>query len=109
MEATDMASFLVLYMPYISCRDIKYHYSDAINERDGVSNNLRLDCLLNVCPGADQRKHQSSASLAFVMGIHRWRVDSSQKMAGNADKVSKWWRHHVVMACLLLGVKPLLM
>ena len=29
--------------------------------------------------GADQRKHQSSASLAFVMGIHRWPVDSPHK------------------------------
>ena len=26
----------------------------------------------NVCSGADQRKHQSSASLAFLGGIHRW-------------------------------------
>ena len=26
-----------------------------------------------VCSGADQRKHQSCASLAFVRGIHRWR------------------------------------
>ena len=25
-----------------------------------------------VCSGADQRIHQSSASLAFVRGIHRW-------------------------------------
>ena len=29
-----------------------------------------------VCSGADQRKHKSSASLAFVRGIHRWPVDS---------------------------------
>ena len=29
--------------------------------------------------GADQRKHQSSALLAFVRGIHRWSVDSSHK------------------------------
>ena len=29
-----------------------------------------------VYSGADQRKHQSSASLAFVMGIHRWPVNS---------------------------------
>ena len=28
---------------------------------------------------ADQRKHQSSASLAFVRGIHRWPVNSPQK------------------------------
>ena len=29
-----------------------------------------------VYTGADQRKHQSSASLAFVRGIHRWPVNS---------------------------------
>ena len=29
--------------------------------------------------GADQRKHQSSASLAFVRGIHRWPVHSPHK------------------------------
>ena len=28
-----------------------------------------------VCSGADQRKHQSSVSLAFVRGIHRWPGD----------------------------------
>ena len=29
--------------------------------------------------GADQRKHQSSTSLAFVWGIHRWPVNSPHK------------------------------
>ena len=29
-----------------------------------------------VCSGADHRKHQSSASLTFVRGIHRWPVNS---------------------------------
>ena len=32
-----------------------------------------------VCSGADQRKHKSSASLAFVRGIHRWPVVSPHK------------------------------
>ena len=32
-----------------------------------------------VCSGADQREHQSFASLAFVKGIHRWPVDSPHK------------------------------
>ena len=32
-----------------------------------------------VSSGADQRKHQSSASLAFVRGIHRWPVNSPHK------------------------------
>ena len=33
----------------------------------------------NVCSNADQRKHQSSASLAFVRGIHRGPVNSPHK------------------------------
>ena len=33
----------------------------------------------SVCSGADQRKHQSSASLAYVRGIHRWPVYSLYK------------------------------
>ena len=32
-----------------------------------------------VCLGADQRKHQNSASLAFVRGIHRGPVNSPHK------------------------------
>ena len=32
-----------------------------------------------VCSGADQRKHQSSASLAFVGGIHRSQMNSPHK------------------------------
>ena len=32
-----------------------------------------------ICSGADQRKHQSSASLAFVRGIHRLPVNSPHK------------------------------
>ena len=34
---------------------------------------------LAVCSGSDQSKHQSSASLAFVRGIHRWPVNSFHK------------------------------
>ena len=33
-----------------------------------------------VCSGANQRKHQSPASLAFVRGIHRWPVNFPHKM-----------------------------
>ena len=32
-----------------------------------------------VCSGEDQRKHQSSAPLASVLGIHRWTVNSQHK------------------------------
>ena len=43
----------------------------------GVSNHQPHDCLLH---GLFRRtKHQSSASLAFVRGIHRWPVNSPHK------------------------------
>ena len=42
------------------------------NERDGVSiHQPHLSVYSSVYSGADQRKHQSSTSLAFVYGIHR--------------------------------------
>ena len=40
-----------------------------------------------VYSGVDKKKHQSSASLAFVWGIHRWPVNIPQ-MAGNAENDS---------------------
>ena len=49
------------------------------NEHDGVSNHQPRDCLLNRLFSADQRKHHSSASLAFWRGIHRWPVNSPHR------------------------------
>ena len=49
------------------------------NEHDSVSNHQPHECLLIRLIGADQRKHQSSASLAFVRGIHRRPVNSPHK------------------------------
>ena len=50
-----------------------------------------------VCSDADQMKHQSSASLAFVRGIHRWAVDYPHKWQVKR-KVSFWWRHHAMIS-----------
>ena len=55
------------------------HYSDVImsvtaSQVIGVS--IVCSTFLS---GADQRIHQSSASLVFVRGIHRWLVDSPRK------------------------------
>ena len=37
--------------------------------------------------GAEQRKHQSSASLAFVRGIHRWPVNEfPAQMTSNSKR-----------------------
>ena len=45
--------------------------------------------------GADQRKYQSSASLAFCEGNSPVTGEFPAKMARNAENVSIWWRHHV--------------
>ena len=46
------------------------------NERDSVSNHQPHECLLY---GLFRRRYQSSASLAFVRGIHRWTVNSPHR------------------------------
>ena len=67
------------------------------NERDGVSNHQPHDCLLNLYSDADQSKHQSSASLAFVWGIHRGPVNSPHKW----PVTRKMFQFDdVIMACL---------
>ena len=48
-----------------------------------------------VYSGADQRKHQSSASLAFVWGNSPGTGEFPAQMATNAENVSISWRHHV--------------
>ena len=48
-----------------------------------------------VYSGADQRKHQSSASSAFVRGINRWPVNSPHK--GPVTLIIIWWRHHAMI------------
>ena len=49
--------------------DLCYSLQWRHNERDVVPNHRCLDCLLNPFSGVHQRKHQSSASLAFVRWI----------------------------------------
>ena len=43
----------------------------------------QITSFMSVCPtvysGTNERKHQSSESLAFVRGIHRWPVNSPHK------------------------------
>ena len=62
------------------CRHLRHPLQWCHNELDGVWNHQRLDyALAQTFDPAYQRKHQSSASLAFVRGIHRLSVDSPHK------------------------------
>ena len=55
------------------------HYRDVITDPMASQITSLTIVYSTVYSGADQRKHQSSASLAFVRGIHRWPVNSPQK------------------------------
>ena len=55
------------------------HYSDVIMRAMAYKITFVSVICSTVCSGADQRKHQSSASLDFVRVIHRWPVDSPHK------------------------------
>ena len=55
------------------------HYSDDIMGTMASQITSLTIVYSTVYSGPDQRKHRSSASLAFVRGIHRWPVNSPYK------------------------------
>ena len=55
------------------------HYSDIIMSSVASQITVVWNIYSTVCSGADERRHQSSASLAFVRGIHRGPVNSLHK------------------------------
>ena len=65
------------------------------DERDGVLNHMRLDCLLNHL----FRRRSKKTPMIHVTGL--WEGNSpgtdevSAQRASNAENVSIWWRHHV--------------
>ena len=60
---------------------------------DGISNHQPYYCLLSLLNRLFIiQKHQSSTSLAFVRGIHRW---LPRTKGSDAENVSIWWRYHV--------------
>ena len=82
------------------------HYTDVVMSEVASQITSLTIVYSTVYSGADQRKHQSSTSLAFVRGIHRrWPVNTHSpvtgeypaQMASNAENVSIWWRHHVII------------
>ena len=56
-----------------------FHYNDVIMGTIASQVTSLTIVYSTVYSDADQRKHQSSASLAFVQGIHRWPVNSPHK------------------------------
>ena len=56
-----------------------WHYNDVITGAMASQITRFMIVFSTFYSGADQRKHQSSASLALVRGIHRWPVNSLHK------------------------------
>ena len=59
------------------CNDVSLPWRH--NEHDASQINTISIVYWAICSGAGQRKHQNSASLAFVRGIHQWLVNSPHK------------------------------
>ena len=69
----------VTYCIMVTCNYWKNHYRDFIMTTMASQITSFTIVYSIVYSGADQIKHQSFASLAFVMGIHRWPVNSPHK------------------------------
>ena len=81
---------------FTSCANHSLHYNDVImSEIASQITSISIVCW-TIYSGADQRKYQSSAPLAFVWGIHRRPVNSphkrpvTQKMFPFDDVHSTW-------------------
>ena len=57
----------------------RIHYHDVIISTMASQITSLVIVHSTVYSGTDERKHESSASLAFVWGIHRWPVNSPHK------------------------------
>ena len=69
----------IAYQNYPVTHTAPFYYSD-VTMRMAASQITSVSIVCSTgCSGADQRKHQISASLAFVRGIHQWLMNSPQK------------------------------
>ena len=69
-------------------RAILDHYTDVIMGTIASQITSLTIVYSTVYSDVGQRNYQSSASLAFVRGIHR------RQVASNAEIMTIWWRHH---------------
>ena len=58
---------------------VPFHYNDVIMSMMASQITSLTIVYSTIYSGTDQRKHQSSASLAFVRGIHQWPMNSQHK------------------------------
>ena len=83
-----VSSYLDLYTAFVICdiiydrpcyKDTPLHYNDVMIGAMASQITSLTTVYSTVHSGTDERKHQSSASLAFVQGIHQCPVNSPHK------------------------------
>ena len=86
------------------------HYNDVIMGTMASHITSLTIVYSTVYSGADQRQHQSSASLAFVRGIHRWQVNSPHNGPASQKRIhliTSSWQNSVLLrpsdSCISLG------
>ena len=79
------------------------HYSDVVMSAMAPQITGVTIVYSTVCTGADQRKHQSSASLALLRGNHRWPMNSPHKGPGTR----KIFSFDDVIMCLISNVSSM--
>ena len=67
------------------------------NERDGVSNRLRLDCLLNRVFRHKTKKTSKLGVTGLCEGNPPVTGGFPSQRASNGENVSIWWRHHALL------------
>ena len=79
------------------------HYNDVIMGTIASQITSLTIVYSTIYSDADQKKHQSSTSLAFMWGIHRGPVNSPHKWPV-MQKRFIWWRHYalLVTGCITL-------
>ena len=104
-----------IFHPY--CAEMSLHFLSFLNDELVQHNNdvimgimaSEITSLMivysTVYSGTDERKHQSSASLAFVRGNSPVTGEFPAQRASNAENVSIWWRHHDKLKFFLMEDK----
>ena len=92
------------FHPAYTCSEITdtmgFLYSDVT--MSAMASQIIWPVCSAICSGAHQKKHLSSASLAFVRGIHRWSVDCPH----DGPVTRKMFLYNdVIMVKLLLSLK----
>ena len=81
--------------PWSESENRYFHYNGTIMSTMGSQITSLTIAYSSVYSGADQRRHQNSASLAFVRGIHRHLMTSSCKITAACPVSNKLWKTSV--------------